>query len=110
MILLKAAPHGCDPAGRINGRAVRTPHLFEQNNLRALFGRFECRTHAGEAGANYDDIPIFTRTLLFRAGNRSSGNPGRRRGAKAEDACFQDVSTLHRSSFLLGSLRAERLL
>lgn len=58
VIFLKAAPNGSNPAGRINGGAVGTVHLFQKDCFCASFGSFKRGAHAGEAGSYNNDIPV----------------------------------------------------
>ena len=84
MILLETASDGGNPARRVNGGAVRAPHLFEKHHFGTLLGGFERRTHAGKAGADNYNIPFLSGPFLCGRCSSRFGNAGRSNGADAE--------------------------
>ena len=100
VILLEAAPHGGNPAGGIDGCAVRAIHFFDEDGLGALFRRFKRGAHAGKAGADNDNVPVFREALLFRGGRLSGA---RCSCGGTNEAGADEISSLHEHSPFWGS-------
>ena len=116
VVLLEATAHCGNPARRIDSRAVRTPHLFKEHGLRALFRGFERRTHAGKARTDHDDVVGFGlrglrafRGFGFLGRFRRFGgrlHRARQHGARGKQRTLQEIPSLlvHDLSLLTGRI------